>query len=229
MSRDAFREDAPREQALAREVLMLAHRLRLLKLAKMGQAPWSAEDIDALDWMQGLAVSGHAGAQRTMQRVTGRESVLDSIHAAAPRKLEAWAGGDPAISAFLARAECRKAQPDLARLQCYLEDSPELRRHASDVGELRAAAPGPVAEQDLEVLRKYIGDIGGAGGLPYELARLLDRRDREGLLYELAKWRLAAADPAVRRVGQTLLESAAAQGLPLARAHLLRDSKGQSN
>ena len=223
MSREqAFREDAPLHEALARELRFQALRLRVQTFAKSREPACSAQEAEALDWVEALAASGHVGAQRAVLRVTQRPAALEQVHAAMPGRLEAWVGRYAGVADFLVRFECRKPQPDLTMLQRYLEQSPQLRRYASDVGELRAVAPGPVAAGDLTVLRKYFGD---SGGLPYELVELLGRGEREGFLYELAKWRLGATEPSVRRVGRTLLESGARQGLSMARERLRRDAE----
>ena len=185
-------ENAPHENALAREKLLQLYRARQaasghldIESATLTPAdPWSTRDFQALEWLCRLDATGHAGAAGLLDRVLNQD-ILTRGTADAERARQL---GEkfPRVARFLARQECSKQNPEFRVLTEWLDrGGAEAASIVTGIRELYIdSLPG---SWELHVLRRFVGGARGSARDRGEGDLLARRGD---LFAEIAQTRL---------------------------------------
>jgi TPR repeat protein len=218
-------EDADYGPAISRECLLNEYRKRFRdveRLVAWGESaqrytPWTADDLEGLQWIDALAQAGHVAALRLRGRVYQARNRLVELLAVAPAALHGMAEHAPPIARFLAEEECRSATPNREAVLRWLDAGTDSdRKIAAGVRELVTVA-ADMAPPDWKIVRTYLQTFDKEHVVFRHGERVEAPAD---LVWSFAKYRVESDDGSKHPAGVSLVKRAAALGSTRARIAL---------
>jgi len=214
---DAFTENAPQRNAVARERLLQVYRRRFERLSGYimygGQSeghPWHRADMEGLEWICRLAATGHVGAGRLLDRILGKDDPLKRENVEAGM-LEPLAREYPRVAEYLVQRLITDKETDSRSVIEWLERAGEWGEAFTRTLRELYPAGGPMPTDEVNILRQHLFPDFGTGGDPRPL--------QNALLISIASERMKSPSREAKIHAAQLLERAA-RSTPLANAQL---------